>query len=61
MNELFSHGERYGRLTVLRRAESKRKQGPRYQCGCVCGKRVFVKGSKLRKGITTSCGKCAPL
>ena len=58
MNLLFAHGERYGNLTVLRRCESKRKRGPRYECGCACGKIVRVKGSKLRKMEVTSCLSC---
>lgn len=53
---LFAHGEVFGHLTVLRRSKSKRKQGPRYQCGCSCGRMVFVKGSKLRKGAVKDCG-----
>lgn len=60
MTTLFAHGERFGRLTVLCKAKSKRKQGPRYQCGCACGKMLFVKGSKLRKMEQTSCGRCSP-
>jgi len=48
----------FGRLKVLRRCESKRKRGPRYECGCACGKIVRVKGSKLRKMEVTSCLTC---
>lgn len=56
----LEHGERYGKLTVLKKAESKKKRGPKYVCGCACGYApVFVKARHLMSGRVTSCLKCA--
>jgi hypothetical protein len=48
-------GQRFGRWTVLRRAE---KLGPVYGwlCRCDCGKQSVVRGCPLRSGKTKSCG-----
>lgn len=48
-------GNRYGRLTVLKRASN---QGTRAQwlCRCDCGIEKVVGGKQLRRGTTTSCG-----
>lgn len=54
----IERGDKFGALVVVRESRSKRNQGPRYRCKCACGRRTFVKGSKLRKGEQTSCGKC---
>lgn len=55
----LEHGERYGRLTVLERVESKRAGVNKYLCGCECGKRVTVRRSKLMKGRVKDCGECS--
>ena len=48
-------GQRYGRLTVLRRAE--RIDGKTaWVCRCDCGNETIVKTACLRGGDTTSCG-----
>jgi hypothetical protein len=53
----IEHGERFGKLTVLRRLETKR--GIRYRCGCVCGyQRVMVRAAQLMKGSVSACLKC---
>lgn len=53
-------GKVFGNLTVLTRcAKGKNRGDYRYRCGCACGKVLFVKGSKLRKGEVTQCGRCA--
>ncbi len=47
-------GRRFGRLTVLRRAE-----GPgivRWHCRCDCGKETVVSAVQLKTGKTRSCG-----
>ena len=53
-------GQKFGRLTVVERAENGiRKDGSpftRWMCKCDCGKEKIVTGSNLRKGITKSCG-----
>lgn len=52
-------GQRFGRLTVLERAENC-TNGPkprtRWRCRCDCGKEVVVLVGSLRSGSTQSCG-----
>ena len=48
----LEHGERYGKLTVLR------KRGRRYSVGCVCGWRFKVSARKLMTGQVKACLKC---
>lgn len=48
----------FGRLKVIRQAEPL-KQNTReawYLCKCQCGGEKIIRGTSLRKGITTSCG-----
>jgi|GEM_PF-4947761 len=50
-------GNRYGKLTVIKRAHPKgHRSGAYWLCECVCGGRVIVQGGNLRAGNTTSCG-----
>lgn len=54
-------GQRFGRLTVLRRIEDHyyQKSGRhdvQYKCRCDCGEVVNVLGIHLRSGHTSSCG-----
>lgn len=58
-------GRRFGRLVVLRRAETRYKYGPRGQvirteptwlCRCDCGREKAVLGMNLREGRSNSCG-----
>lgn len=53
-------GEKFGKLTVVKRVENKRyKCGQvhsQYLCKCECGKEKIVLGTMLRNGHTTSCG-----
>lgn len=53
-------GRRFGRLTVLERAEDRfTPKGLRqacWLCVCDCGTEKIVYGERLRKGWTTSCG-----
>lgn len=51
----IEHGDRFGKLTVLREVAASR--GQRFEVGCVCGGRFKVRVSKLRKGEVTSCGR----
>jgi len=52
-------GEKFGRLTVVSEAATRRSNGERnYNCVCECGKEKVVSGSNLKNGHTTSCG-CA--
>ena len=52
-NELI--GSRFGRLTVMDRAESKRG-ATRWDCKCDCGKDVTVYWYALKRDQTKSCG-----
>lgn len=48
-------GQKFGRLTALRRVENKSKH-TMWLCRCDCGNEVAVDGGNLRKGLTKSCG-----
>lgn len=49
-------GQRFNRLTVIKRAENKIKgRGAYWLCQCDCGRKVVVRGSAL-KTSTKSCG-----
>lgn len=48
-------GQRFGRLTVLGRAENK-GLATMWECLCDCGNLKFIASSSLRNGITKSCG-----
>lgn len=51
-------GKVFGNLTILSRCEKgKNRGGYRYRCGCSCGRVLFVKGSKLKKGEAKDCGR----
>lgn len=49
-------GKRYGRLTVLSRADNTKHGLARWVCRCDCGNTVTVIGNHLRRGDTLSCG-----
>lgn len=50
-------GERFGRLTVIRRDDSVPVGEPaRWICKCDCGNEKSIGASMLRKGFTKSCG-----
>ena len=50
-------GERFGRLTVVKRAESvPGSSNAMWVCECDCGKQTTVRGTTLRRGESTSCG-----
>lgn len=50
-------GQRFGKLTVIKRAEQNSKSGnAMWVCKCDCTNDVTVIGSHLRSGHTTSCG-----
>ena len=48
-------GQRFGRLTVIKRVENKGNQ-PRWLCQCECGNQTVVAGRHLRNGEVRSCG-----
>ena len=48
-------GQRFGKLTVTGRSESRNGQAY-WQCECDCGKSTVVRATYLRNGTTKSCG-----
>lgn len=56
MRALDLTGQRFGRLTVLRRAEHKRGEKVIWVCRCDCGAEIEARVSHLRTGNTRSCG-----
>ena len=49
-------GQRFGKLLVVERAGSNKKSNAEWLCLCDCGNEKIVLGTRLRKGITKSCG-----
>ena len=49
-------GKRFGRLTVLSRAENSKDDKAKWLCRCDCGNTCIVYGISLRRGHTHSCG-----
>lgn len=50
-------GSRFGKLTVIKRAENLRGY-VRWDCLCDCGNRTVVRSDSLIVGHTKSCGRC---
>ena len=48
-------GLKFGRLTVISRAENDRHGNAMWNCKCDCGNFKIVKGQSLRKGFVKSC------
>lgn len=49
-------GQRFGRLVVVCRANSRSEQRPRWLCRCDCANEKIIRGSHLRDGLIESCG-----
>lgn len=49
-------GQRFGRLTVLERAENSPSQKVQWLCRCDCGNACVVRGNDITAGRTLSCG-----
>lgn len=49
-------GQRFGKLTVLRKSDIKKNNNYAYLCKCDCGKEHLVKKGELVRGRTVSCG-----
>lgn len=49
-------GEKFGRLTVIKRAENNKYNQVRWLCKCDCGNEKIVLANNLRNGQTKSCG-----
>lgn len=56
-NPMDLTGEKYGTLTVIKRAENKGKK-KMWLCKCDCGNEVIVAGGNLRNGHTQHCLEC---
>ena len=55
-NLLDLSGQRFGRLTVLRRTDRHMGHSVIWECLCDCGNTAYVASTNLRKGYTKSCG-----
>jgi len=51
-------GNKIGKLTVHREAESKTKT-TYWHCTCDCGKNIKLSTRKLNSGNTKDCGSCS--
>lgn len=51
-------GQKFGRLTVIKRVTNDKKGDSCWLCKCECGNETIVKGYRLKNGHTRSCG-CA--
>ena len=49
-------GQRFGRLTAVRKTDERRGTSIVWECKCDCGNIVYAAGGNLRKGNVTSCG-----
>ena len=49
-------GNKYGRLTVIKRDGKSKDHQAMWLCECECGNQVRVRSKDLRSGHTTSCG-----
>lgn len=49
-------GQKFGRLTVIKRVENNKYGALYWLCQCDCGKFVKVRGSRLKDGSSKSCG-----
>jgi hypothetical protein len=56
MRALDLIGQKFGKLTVLERAENTDQGKTQWLCRCDCGKELVVIGNNLRSGGTESCG-----
>lgn len=49
-------GQKFGRLTLIKRVENNKFNQVQWKCRCDCGKEVIVKAYSLTTGQTKSCG-----
>jgi hypothetical protein len=49
-------GQKFGRLTVVNRAENDNLGKPKWNCKCDCGESVATRSSSLKNGGSKSCG-----
>jgi|GEM_PF-6515604 len=51
-------GQRFGKLVVLGKGESKGPGRTTWNCKCDCGNEKTIRGDALKNGYTKSCGSC---
>lgn len=49
-------GQKFGRLTVVKRVENDKQGRAKWLCKCDCGNIQIIQASKLRNGHSKSCG-----
>lgn len=49
-------GQRFGRLTIIKRSETNKYNKPAWICKCDCGNKVVVGSNLLKMNQTMSCG-----
>jgi hypothetical protein len=49
-------GQTFGLLRVIEKATNVRHRNAFWTCACTCGSVIYVSGTNLRQGYTTSCG-----
>lgn len=49
-------GQKFGKLTALKRVNNDKQNCVCYLCKCDCGKEVIVRSNSLKNGNTQSCG-----
>lgn len=49
-------GQKWGLLTIIKRAENDAYGKAQWLCQCECGNKKIINGSSIRKGLTISCG-----
>lgn len=55
---MIQEGDRYNRITVIKRSEAKSKDGhSRWLCRCECGNEMFITSTNIPN--TTECWECA--
>ena len=55
-NKINELGNKYGKLTVLYKAETEKGKPIKWHCLCECGNEKDILGTMLRSGNTKSCG-----
>lgn len=52
-------GQKFGKLTVIKRVENTAQNKAQWLCRCDCGEEVIAISSPLRTGRKTACPKCS--
>ena len=52
-------GNKYGRLTVIKRGENDKDGKAKWLCECECGVKKEFRRSNLKSGCSKSCGNCS--